>query len=65
MARRKVGLQKSISSILQGAPLPGKLGSGLFKIKAPGSKIADYVPPKPLPPGRLATNMGKGGLDLR
>lgn len=63
MARRKIGLQKSISSILQGAPLPGKIGSGLFK--APGPKIAEYVPPKPLPMGRLATSMGKGGHTLR
>ena len=66
MARHKVGLHKSISSILQGAPLPRKGGSGQFK--APGPNLANYVPPKPLPTGRLSPvggNVGKGVHSMR
>lgn len=66
MARRKSGLQKPISLILRGAPLLRKDGS--LQFKAPGRNPANYVPPKPLPRGRLSPigeNMGKSVHSMR
>ena len=50
MAKRKAGLHKELSSILNGVSIPEENGTRRSS-QTPPPEPTDYVPPKPLTPG--------------